>query len=162
MSDSLTEHGEHMVEVTDEHWIKYVGPVLIAIVLLGISLLLFVLAGISAHHTMWLSHTSFVSAMLLFLFTHHWFFMILLSESLDRILVTNRRLLRIRYRLFFQEDILEISFEKMKTVDAKKQGILQNLLGYGTLYFETKLASVPLVRHPNRIANTIQKAMQKA
>ncbi len=159
MTAGTFEHGEHVVRVTDEHWVKYVAPVLISILLFAIAFLLFVLAGITAHHYALLSGTAYIAALLLFLITHHWFFMVLLSESLDKIIITNRRLMRVQYRLIFHEDILEVSFEKMKTVEARKRGFIQNLLHYGTLYFETKLAAVPLVPHPNRIAKVIQEVM---
>lgn len=159
MTKAGAQHGERLVLVTDEHWIKYLPPVAVAVMLFGISLLLLVLAGMSAHHYMWLSHLTFIAGMTLLLITYHWFFMVLLSEELDRIIVTNRRLLRIQYRLIFREDILEVSFEKMKTVDAVKSGIIQNVLHYGSLVFETKLARVPLVPHPNRVAHVIQEAM---
>lgn len=161
MSSLPPDRGEHVVKVTDEHWIKYVVPVTISLFLFVIALLLFMLAGITAHHYAFLSAGTFIAALFLFLVTLHWFFMVLLSESLDKIIITNKRLMRVQYRLIFHEDILEISFEKMKTVDARKHGILQNLLHYGTLYFETKLAAVPLIPHPNRIARIIQEAMQK-
>lgn len=160
MGEPIVHSGEHLVVITDEHWIKFVGPVLLFVLLLGVSLLLFYFAGLSAHHTMWLSHGTLLIAMFVFLMTHHWFFMVLLSEAMDRIIVTNRRLFRMKYRLLFTEDILEISFEKMKTVDATKTGILQNLLRYGTLSFETKLASISLIPHPNKLAQIIQKAMR--
>lgn len=159
MTSETTTGGERVVQVTDEHWIKYVVPATIAFSLFGVSLLLLYSAGLSAHHFMWLSHTTFIAGLGLFLFTLHWFFMVLLSETLDRIIITNRRLIRVQYRLIFHEDILEVSFEKMKTVDSKKEGLLQNLLGYGTLVFESKLASVRLVPHPNRVARVIQDAM---
>lgn len=154
-----TEHGERLVTITDEHWIRFIGPVVIAAMLLLVSLLLFVLAGLSSHHYMWLSHVTFIAGMLLFTFTLHWFFMILIGDSLDCIIITNRRLLRMQYRPLFHDDVLEISFVKMKTVDAQKIGFLQNVLRYGTLYFETKLASVPYVRHPNHVAKIIQATM---
>lgn len=154
--------GEHVVRVTDEHWVKYVIPAMISVFLFAIAVLLFLLAGFTAHHSVWLSHAAYISALVLSLVTLHWFFMVLLSESLDKIIITNRRLLRVQYRLIFHEDILEVSFEKMKTVDARKHGFFQNLLHYGTLYFETKLAAVPLVPHPNRIARVIQDAMQQS
>jgi hypothetical protein len=155
------ETGEHVVGVYDEHWVKYVAPVCISIFLFVNSFLLFMLAGMTVYHYTWIFYVAFTTALLLFLLTLHWFFMFLLSESLDKIIVTNRRLLRVQYRLIFHEDILEVSFEKMKTVDARKHGILQNLLHYGTLYFETKLAAVSLVPHPNRIARIIQEAMRE-
>ncbi len=160
MNSTSNEHGEHVVKVTDEHWVKYIVPVLISLCLFAIAVLLFVLAGITARHSLWLSHTAYVTALLLLVVTHHWFFMVLLSESLDKIIITNRRLMRVQYRMIFHEDILEVSFDKMKTVDAQKHGFFPNLLHYGTLYFETKLAAVALVPHPNRIAKIIQEAMQ--
>ncbi len=162
MSDTPPNSGEHLVLITDEHWIKYVSPGIVALLLLCISLLLFYFAGLSAHHSMWISHSTFFTGMLLFLFTFHWFFMVLLSEAVDCIIVTNRRLIRLRFRLIFHEDILEVSFEKMKTVDAVKHGILQNILRYGSLVFESKLATIPLVPHPNRVAGIIQKAMRES
>ncbi len=151
---------ERIVLVTNEHWVKFVAPTVIAIFLFSISFLLFLLAGMSAHHYMWLSHATYVAALVLSLLTLHWFFMILLSEALDRIIVTNKRLMRIQYRLIFHEDILEVSFEKMKTVDARKHGLIQNLLHYGTLAFETNKAFVRLVPRPNHVAHAIQEAMK--
>ncbi len=161
MALSSSAGSEQVLKVTDEHWVKYVVPVMIALFLFTVAILLFLLAGVSAYDYMWLSHAAYIAALLLFLVTFHWIFMVLLSESLDRIIITNRRLIRVQYRLIFHEDILEVSFEKMKTVDASKQGLLQNLLHYGTLSFEVTKARVPLVPHPNRIARIIQDAMQK-
>lgn len=160
MATVNVEYGERVVKVTDEHWVKYVVPVLISSFLFAIAFFLFFLAGFTAHHYAWLSRFAYIAGLILLLLTHHWLFMVLLSESLDKIIITNRRLLRVQYRLIFHEDILEISFDKMKTVDARKHGLIQNLLHYGTLYFETKLASVPLIPHPNRIAKIIQEAIR--
>ncbi len=159
MQHSHIQDGEQLVMITDEHWIKLILPVSISILLLSVSFLLFILAGISAHHYMWLSHVTLLAAMILFLMAHHWFFMMLLSEQLDSIIITNKRLLRLKYRLLIQEDNLEVSFQKMKTVDVVKKGFLQNILHYGTLVFETKLASVSYIPHPNDVAKTIQEAM---
>lgn len=159
MATSTPSAGEHVMMVTDQHWVKYVIPVTVAVFLFITVLLLFLLAGISAHHYEWLSVITYIIALILFLFTTHWFFIVLLSEALDRIIITNKRLIRTQYSLLFREDILEISFEKMKTVDAQKKGILQNIFHYGTLVFESKLASIPLVPHPNRVAKTIQAIM---
>ncbi|MBI2636352.1 hypothetical protein HYW84_03445 [Candidatus Peregrinibacteria bacterium] len=159
MTGFHTDTGERLVHVCDEHWIKYIAPASVSLFLFAVSALLFALAGISAHHYMLLSHATFISALLLFLLTFHWLFVVLLSEALDRIIITNKRLLLIQYRLIFHEDILEISFDKMKTVEARKHGFIQNLFHYGTLIFETNKASVRLVPHPNRVARIIQEAM---
>ena len=41
------ENGEKLVSVAYEHWIRFVGPIALAVALVSISLLLYVLAGIS-------------------------------------------------------------------------------------------------------------------
>lgn len=152
-------NNERLVLVTDEHWIKYVRPIAVAVLLIAISIALFVAAGVTAYSAPVVAEVLFIAALILLLFTHHWLFMVLLSEDLDRIVITNHRLIRFHYYLIFSEDSLEVSFDKMKTVDARKQGILQNLFHYGTLYFETKLASIPLVPHPNTVSRIIQETM---
>ena len=159
MTTTHTDTGEHLLHVTDEHWVKYIVPATVTFFLVCISVLLFLLAGYTAHHYVWLTNISFIAALLLFLLTFHWFFLVILSEAMDRIIVTNKRLLRIQYRMIFHEDILEISFDKMKTVEAKKRGLFQNLLHYGTLIFEVNKASIHLVPHPNQLARIIQDAM---
>lgn len=157
--NSTPHGGEKLIRIVSEHWIKYVFPIFIATTLLSISLLLFVLAGLTAHHYMWLSHASFVAALLLFLVTHHWFFLILLGESATHIIVTNHRVMRIRERVLFSEERLEVSFDRMKTVEAKKHGVLQTILRYGNLQFEGEDTIIPLVPHPNSIARDIEQAM---
>lgn len=161
MTHTHAQDGEHLVHVINEHWVKYIIPVLIAVFLFAVGILLFVLAGITAHHNMWLSHGAYVAALIVFLATTHWLFMMILSETLERIIITNRRLMRMHYKMLFDEDVLEISFQKMKTVDSKKHGLIQNILQYGTIYFETKLAAIPFVPHPNRVAGIIQEAMNQ-
>src|SRR3989338_6360417 len=99
MPYTTPREGEHLIHSCDEHWVKYVVQVVLYCLLLHIALLLFVLAGLSAHHYMWLSHGTFLAGLVLLLIIHHWFFMVLLSEALDRIIITNRRLVRIQYRL---------------------------------------------------------------
>lgn len=151
--------GETLIRIVSEHWIKYLFPFFVAAALLGVSLLLFVLAGLSAHHYLWLSHATFVAALALFLITHHWFFLMLLGESMTHIVVTNRRVLRLRERVFLREEMLEVSYDKMKTVEASKRGLLQTILRYGSLHFEGDKTIITLVPHPNSVARDIEQAM---
>lgn len=147
------------MRVVGEHWIKYVFPVFVHLLLFSVSMLLFVLAGLSAHHYMWLSHLTFIAALCLFLITHHWFFVLFLSESTTHIVVTNHRVVRLRERLLAHEELLEVSFDKIKTVEADKEGLLQTVLQYGSLNFEGGVCIIPLVPHPSTLARDIQQAM---
>jgi hypothetical protein len=151
-------HGEKIIRIVSEHWIKYVFPAFLYVVLTGFSILLFILAGLTVHHSMWLSHLSFIAAFMVFLIAHHWFFTKLLGETMTHIVITNRRVVWIHESLFFREQMVEYAFEKMKTVAANKQGLLQNILRYGSLKFESG-ADVRLVPHPNRVAKDIDQAM---
>lgn len=157
----LLEHKERLIKMTGEHWIKYVLPSVIAVALSCVSIVLFVIAGTTVTHDTRVSEFCFASGLVLLLFTHHWFFVLLLSEGLDSIIVTNRRLIFTHCRLLLDEDFLEVSFDKMKTVEAHKKGILQNLLHYGTVIFETNKASIDLVPNPNHMAELIQRVMSE-
>ena len=150
--------GERLIRITRQHWVRYVFSVFVYLLLASISLLLFVLAGLSAHHYVWLSQTTFAAALTLFLVTHHWFFLMLVREASSYVVLTNRRVVWIRDSLFLTEDMAEFAFERMTTVEAHKQGILQTVLRYGTLRFEGR-ASIPLVPHPNSVAKDIEQAM---
>ncbi|HLD63919.1 MAG TPA: hypothetical protein VI913_03450 [Candidatus Peribacteraceae bacterium] len=152
--------GEKISAVLNEHWVKYVFPSVMYALLLLISSLLLFLSVYVVHPYTWLSHLTFISGLVLFLITHHWFFMVLLSECLDRIIITNRRLIRLQYRMILHEDVLEVSFQFMKTVDAQKEGPLQNIFNFGSLVFENNKARVSLVPHPNRVAERIERAME--
>jgi hypothetical protein len=157
MAKSIQLDGERLISITSQHWIKFVLPVFIYIVLASVSVLLFILAGTEAHHRPWLSGIAFVTALLLFHFTHHWVFIMLLSESTTHIIVTNNRVILMRDRVFIDEELTEYAFEKMKTVEAKKHGILQTLLRYGSIGFESG-AEISYIRHPNRVVRDIEQA----
>ncbi len=136
---SSSAPGEKLLYLTDEHWVKYVPVTLVYLALTSISLLLF-------------------AALLLFLFTHHWFFVMLLSEASSCIIVTNHRVIRLHDVLFIREEMHEFAFEKMKTVEARKRGLLQNIFRYGSLKFESG-AQITQVPHPNRVARAVEQAM---
>jgi len=158
MASGPSSSNEKLIGIVSQHWIKYLFPVFLYVILLSVSILLFVLAGITAHHTMWLSHTAFIIALLLFLFTHHWFFIMLLCESSSHIVITDHRVVWLHDRLFIDEHMMEYAYEKMKTVEASKHGLLQTILRYGSLKFEGG-TGIPLVPHPNRVIKDIEQAM---
>ncbi len=158
MAARVDTDGEKLIVCIHDHWIKFVVPVLIYLLLTAASMLIFWLAGVSAHHYVWLTNVAYIAALLLFLMAHHWFFAALLSESNEHIVVTTKRVIHMQTRLFFYEDMNEFAFEKMKTVEARKEGLLQNVLRYGSLVFEKSFV-VHLVPHPNRVVRDIEQAM---
>lgn len=148
------------------HWIKYVGPGVLFALLIGTSVLLFSLAGMSAHHEETLSHLSFFAALVLMLITHHWFFHRILSEAMVDILITSKRVISMRDSLFFREDMHEFKLEHIRAVEAQEHGVIQNIFHYGTLWFDTggsgmdSVACIIQVPHPHRKAKTIMQVLQ--
>ncbi len=149
---------EEVIELIHEHWVKYIVPVTVYVLMVGISLLLFYVAGYFAYHYELLSGGTYLLALSLIFLTHHWFFAMLLSKASEHIIVTTHRIIHVRSHLFFYEDMNEVSFDKMKTVEAQKEGLMQNVLRYGSLVFEKNII-VKRVPHPNRVAREIQQAM---
>ncbi len=149
---------EQLILVIHEHWIRYVRLVFVYALLTLCSAVLFFVAGFTAYATDWFAQPVLLAAIGLFLVTHHWFFMAVLSQAENHIIVTSRRVIWIRHRLFFDEEMHEYSFDKMKTVESDKKNILQYLLEYGTLRFESG-AKILYVPHPNAVVRTIEQAM---
>jgi hypothetical protein len=149
---------EQLLRVLHEHWVKYIVPFFVAILLFGLSGLLFILAALSNHHSNVLAALAYMGSLSLLIFALHWFFIFLLSEASAHIIITNHRVVHLRARLFVRDDILNISYEKMKHIRAEKRGLLQNILRYGSLNFEGG-ATVHLVPHPNKAARDIEQAM---
>ncbi len=149
-------HEERLVLVTDEHWIKYVAPGGAAAALLAVSVLFFLSAR---------SNQPGASEAALFLFgvvfllcALHILFHSLLSERVSMIAVTSKRVIRTHQSLLLNDDMSEISLEKMQAVYAEKHGILQNVLGYGTINFKPH-GSVTRVPHPHRVAKHVMQVL---
>ena len=152
-------HQERLVRMMNEHWMIYVVPVFICFLLFCASVFLFVIAGTAVYHSDWIWLASFIAASVFLLLSLHGFFLILLNESLSQIIITTRRVIRFHDSIPFSENMLEVTFEKMKTVEARKHGILRTLLNYGSLHFEQKSAVIDFVPHPNSAVRDIEQAM---
>ncbi len=155
---STPGNDEKLVRIVRQHWIKYVFLIFVYLVLLSLSVGMFVAAGVTAYHTQWVSFVLFTAALVLFLFAHHWFFVTLLCEMAVHIAITNHRVVWVRDKLFLDEHMTEYAFTIMETVEARKHGLLQTILRYGTLQFETG-PDITLVPHPISVAKDIEQAM---
>lgn len=149
---------ESLIFISSEHWIKYVFPTFLYSVLMGSSMFLFYVATLSAPTASGFSLFLFIVSLFLLFITQHWFFWLLLAESQAHIIMTNKRVIYIHESLLWREEMVEISFEKMKTVESHKTNLLQSVLNYGTLQFES-LMKIKRVPHPGTLARQIEQAM---
>ena len=150
----MTEADEQLLDSFDTHWIKYVRPIMMYILYMGVALafLLFAISGIEESDS--LAHLSLGFAMVIALPAHHWFFFRLLSEAMEDITITNKRLIYRNTQLWVSNDMREIALSKIRAIEVNKHGITKNLFRYGTLWFDTGGGSmnagnvIPLVPKP--------------
>ena len=88
-------------------------------------------------------------------------FVTLLCEMAVHIAITNHRVVWVRDKVILDEHTTEYAFTIMETVEARKHGLLQTILRYGTLQFETG-PDITLVPHPISVAKDIEQAMGNA
>ena len=160
------QNHERLVDAFSTHWIKYAMPAFVLFVLLMTAVLLFYFAGLSTHHLMWLSHATLFFALILLVTVHHWFFHRILSDGMDDVIITDKRIIFLDSSLWLRDDMHEIALGQIRAVEARKRGIVQNIFHYGSLWFDTGGSSmgggkvIPLVPHPHRKAKEILELLE--
>ena len=151
---------ERLLRVTDEHWITYVFPLLCTLAVSVAGILLLLLAGYASTILHWVWPWTFLAGTALFLASLHAFFFFCIGKSLSLIVITDRRIVCFDDILIVREDLTDVSFDRMKSVEARKHGVLQYALNYGSLLFEGGgKGRIDYVPHPSSMARDIVQAM---
>ena len=155
-----TTEPERLLHVIDEHWMVYIVPSAVCFMIAVLGVCLYIVSGYTVTHddSLWMS--TLLGAFVCLLVALHGFFFLLMNEYLSKIIVTTRRVVAFDDALLFKEDMLEVPFQAMKTVEAQKHGILQYFLNYGTIVFERgSKGKIEYVPHPNSAARDIMQAI---
>lgn len=128
---------EEVLTVFDTHWIKYCVPIIVWIALMVCSVLLLISAGGGVFTGTLLQKVLFASGFLLGTVSIHWFFHRVMSVSMEDIVITKQRFIYLESSLWSLEESHEINLSQVKAVDSKKRGVLQNVLRYGSVSFDT-------------------------
>lgn len=161
-----TREPERLVDAFSTHWIKYVAPLIVYSILMVLTFTVFILAKLAGNIAPWLAIMSFLVGFILMLGAHHWFFHRVFSEFMMLIIVTSRRFVFLRDTILVRDDMHEISLERILAVRAKKRGIIQNVLNYGSLWFDTGGTTmenspiIPQVAKPHYRVRIIMKLMR--
>lgn len=158
---------ENMVRAFSTHWVKYVAPTLVFSIVICASISMLVAAGLSANSSTVLSHILLFLGLILTYLALHWYFHKLLSEAMEDIVITTKRIIWIREALFSVDEMRQIPLGNIQGVEARKIGIFQTVLGYGTLWLDTggtvtsdANAIIDQVPHPNRVAGEINRLLR--
>jgi hypothetical protein len=155
-------NGEERVLLIRTHWMQYVMPMLL---MLLSWLLYFLCTAVSIALMQW-NGTAAIAALIgghaLLLLFHHAAFYQIFSASTTRFLVTNKRILGLRQRLWLSDDTLDIPLWKIRSMEVFKKGFLQHVLDYGTIELNRgAFPSIGLVPHPNILHHRITSQLQQ-
>lgn len=163
--DPTVAKGEQLIEYFSTHWIKYVAPTLIVIGISGGAGLLLWLAESASRASPAIAFTAFLISLCIGSIALHWYFHRLLSEAMIDVIITSKRLLFLQSNLWLNDDMHEVALERIRAVEAHKHGIVQNLLRYGELWFDTGGSDIEsgrliqLVPHPHTKAKRIMQLL---
>ncbi len=166
-SDFRPENNEKLILSISTHWIKYILPTLIFAIVFSASTSFFVLSAIVAEESTMIALFILFTGMILMYLVLHWYFHRLLSEAMEDIIVTTKRVIWIREALFQVDEVRQIPLDNIQGVESQKHGILQTVLHYGSLWFDTggtntadQNAIMQQVPHPNDVAKKINAILR--
>ena len=150
---------EKLLRVCHRHWMKYMAPLFVYVLLSVLCLILFFTAA--SLPSVEVGRVMLFVALIAIVIVQHWFFHFLLSENVSDVILTNKRILRLNRSLWFVDTMDEIVLVKIKMVEVKKSGILHRLLNYGDLRFDTGGGkTIQFVHAPKAWAEEIEHNMK--
>jgi len=152
MSKKSCIEGEHPVLFINEHWVKYAKPILMALISWILYVICLSLGIVTSEISHVLSMFIIVSGHLLLLTFHHASFIGFINVSTQQVLITNRRILSIRQKLWISDNITDIPLWRISSVQVQKKGFLQQVLDYGSLILNRgELPNVERVPNPHAV-----------
>ena len=135
------EEDEHSIDSCSTHWIKYVLPVAISLLIGSIGALIIGI-GLTMFETGTVQFLLKLVGLLFIVCIHHWFFYIIMSHSMTDVIITNKRLVFIEDFLFFKGDVHEVRLANVLAVEVHQRGVIQNVFDIGELWFDTGGTSI--------------------
>jgi|GEM_PF-2835170 len=160
---------EKLVEAVSTHWMKYVLPFALMLLLVSVAIVVIALPTLFFNQLQVGVYTPFFSGLILLTLIVHWGFHRLLNESMIDVIITNRRVIYLQSSPLINDVMREFHMERMRAVEGRKVGLLQNIFDYGSLSvntegsgFHEEQSIVQFMPHPNRYSQKIIVAMEEA
>lgn len=160
--------GERVVDTFNTHWIKYVPIVSVFTLIITVAMLLSISSGMNVLDTNELMpKVVFLIGNISALLVMHWFFHRAMSQSLEDIIITNRRFIYLEAHLWAKDEMHEISLNQIKAVESQKRGLIENIFRFGHLSFDTGGSDMSTrtffrIPHPDRKAKIITDLLRVA
>lgn len=152
---------------TSRHFVRYIAPVTVAVLLSVVATLLFWMSVASRDASLAAAQAFCLAAVGVLAVLNHLFFHYVLSESICDIILTKKRVVYITHRLWLSDLMHDIALHQVKAVEAHQTGIVQHLLDYGEIWFDTggsaageSNQTIAYVPKPQKWATEISRAMK--
>ena len=145
---------EKLVFVRRQHWMCYVAPVAICLLVLIIGLLLLSFSSFGTPERTVIAQIVFFLGFSIVLCSYHALLHTLLSAYSTVVICTTKRVIHFKQRLFFVDDREEIHLNRIHTVEARQRGILQSLFHCGSIWFDA-MEHISYIAHPHRTVKEI-------
>lgn len=160
--------GERVVDTFNTHWVKYMPIMSVFVLIISVAMLLTISSGTNVLRTNQLMpKVVFLVGNTSALLVMHWFFHRAMSQSLEGIIITNRRFIYLEAHLWAKEEMHEISLNQIKAVESQKRGLTENIFRFGHLSFDTGGSDMSTrtffrIPHPDRKAKIITDLLRTA
>lgn len=161
-NESTLTNGETPLLFLGNHWMQYAMP----IVLMMSSWFLYAFCTALSLALMGWNHTASIVSLVaghgLLLLFHHAAFYQLFSLSTTRTLITNKRILGSKQRLWFSDDTIDVPLWKIRSMEVSKKGFLQHIFNYGAIIINRgELPGISFIPHPDAVHTHIVSQLQQ-
>jgi hypothetical protein len=159
MADNLINHlepGEEVIAVMHEYWVVIFIPLMAYLCGWVLFLLVYYFVDVFKPMSVDFSFGLVFLAYALLFAVHHLFFAFLIEHFLSPVIVSNKRLIKIRCIPYILNDISFVELMMISQMDENKSGLLKNIFNYGDISLNFGTIKLNYVRSPSKFINFIE------
>ncbi len=152
------EPGEEIIACVQEHGIVLLKPLFLFFLGWFVSGILLSLSVFLKDFFTY-SNSIIIGAIFFILtLTHHFVFFFFIEYLISNLIITNKRLIDIKFFPFWEDDVSYIEIESIHEIEKTKHGIVKNFLNYGNIKMTVNGRPIVLqyTKYPSRLINLIE------
>lgn len=151
---------EDFILSMQDHWIWLLRPVFFLICGVILTIVVFSIGMTSRTFSFQIQYFLYMLAFVIASISLHVFFLLILQWLVETVLISEKRIIDIKYVPFLVDDMNHISLEKINDVEKNQHGIIKNFLNYGEIHMSVSGMHTDIhfhyVRMPSKFVNFMQ------